>query len=46
LSWYIHCVYFVGIATSENLEDSGRYTQWVCLKGVCSTKGVYLVVLK
>jgi hypothetical protein len=27
LSRYIHCVYFVGITSSENLEGSGRYTQ-------------------
>jgi hypothetical protein len=46
LSRYIHCVYFAGIATSENLEDSERYTQLVCPKGVCSAKGVYHVVQK
>jgi hypothetical protein len=38
LSRYIHCVYVVGIAASENLEESGRYTQLVCPKGVYPQK--------
>jgi hypothetical protein len=43
---YIHCVYVAGIVSSENLEKSRRYTQWVRPKGVCPAKGVYRVVLK
>jgi hypothetical protein len=46
LSQYIRRVYFAGIAPSENLEESERYTQWVCPKGVSPAKGVYRIVLK
>jgi hypothetical protein len=46
LSWYIHCVYVAGLTASENLGESGQYTQWVCPMDVCPVKDVHRVVLK
>jgi hypothetical protein len=46
LSWYIHCIYVASLTTSENLGESGWYTQWVCPTGVCPVKDVHRVVLK